>query len=72
MQPAWSYNQRIAFFRGPKRLFKDAEDPFFSGAEAEIVWMNENGGDIKVVDMARNRGNIHFTKDTERIFLNGG
>ncbi len=72
MQPAWSYNQRIAFFRGPNRLFKDAEDPFMSGEEAEIVWMNENGGNITVIDKARNRGNIHFTKESDRIFLNTG
>lgn len=71
-QPAWSHNDRIAFFRAPNRSFKDAEDPFFSGAEAEIVWMSGNGGEIKLIDMARNRGNIHFTKDTERIYLNGG
>jgi Tol biopolymer transport system component len=72
MQPAWSYNQRIAFFRGPRRLFKDAEDPFFSGEEAEMVWMNENGGPITVIDKARNRGNLHFTKESDRIFLNTG
>lgn len=72
MQPAWSYNQRIAFFRGPKRLFKDAEDPFLSGEEAEMVWMNEHGGTITVIDKARNRGNLHFTKESDRIFLNAG
>lgn len=72
MQPAWSFNNRIAFFRGPKRLFKDAEDPFYSGDEAEIVWMSPDGGKINFIDMARNRGNLHFTKDVDRIFLNGG
>jgi Tol biopolymer transport system component len=71
-QPAWSYHDRIAFFRAPNRSFKDAEDPFFSGAEAQIVWMPAGGGEIKVVDMANNRGNLHFTKDTDRIYLNGG
>jgi len=72
MQPAWSYNNRIAFFRAPVRLFKDAEDPFYSGDEGEIVWIAPTGGAITKVDNANGRGNIHFTKDTERIFLNAG
>ena len=70
MQPAWSRNGRIAFFKGPARLFRDAEDPFFSGAEGELVWIPEIGGDIRKIDMARNRGNVHFTRDTTRLFLN--
>lgn len=70
MQPAWSFHNRIAFFKGPRRLFKDAEDPFYSGAEGELAWISPEGGDVKIIDMARNRGNLHFTKDTSRIFLN--
>jgi Tol biopolymer transport system component len=70
MQPAWSYNNRIAFFSAPKRLFKDAEDPFFSGAEADLVWMNANGGPLNKIEYAGQYGNIHFTKDTGRIYLN--
>jgi Tol biopolymer transport system component len=72
MQPAWSYNNRIAFFQAPKRLFRDAESPFYSGAEAELVWMPANGGKITVIDNARNKGNVHFTKDTGKVFLNTG
>ncbi len=71
MQPAWSYNNRIAFFKAPKRVFKDAESPFFDGSEAEIVWINANGGAVNKIDFANNRGNLHFTKDTSRVFLNG-
>lgn len=70
MQPAWSFNNRIAFFRGPRRLFKDAEDPFYSGAEGELVWIAPNGGAITKIDNANNRGNVHFTRDTTRVFLN--
>jgi Tol biopolymer transport system component len=72
MQPAWSYNNRIAFFKAPKRLFKDDEDPFYSGAEAELVWIPANGGTISRIDGANNKGNVHFTKDTSRVFLNSG
>jgi Tol biopolymer transport system component len=71
MQPAWSYNNRIAFFKAPKRVFKDAESPFFNGSEAELVWINASGGAVNKIDFANNRGNVHFTKDTSRIYLNG-
>jgi Tol biopolymer transport system component len=71
MQPAFSYNNRIAFFKAPKRIFKDAESPFYDADEGEICWINANGGAINKVDFASNRGNIHFTKDTTRIYLNG-
>lgn len=71
MQPAWSYNNRIAFFSAPKRLFSDAEDPFFSGAEADLVWVNANGGSLNKIEYAGQYGNVHFTKDTSRVFLNG-
>jgi Tol biopolymer transport system component len=71
MQPAWSYNNRIAFFKAPKRVFKDAESPFFDGSEAELVWINASGGAVNKIDFANNRGNVHFTKDTSRIYLNG-
>ncbi|MFZ9718565.1 MAG: hypothetical protein ACO3BD_04340, partial [Chitinophagaceae bacterium] len=70
MSPAWSFNNRIAFFRGPKRLFKDAESPFYSDAESDMVWMDPRGGKMNLIDKARNRGNLHFTRDSSRIFLN--
>ncbi len=70
--PAWSYNNRIGFFSAPNRLFKDAESPFFDGEDAAIVWMPANGGGITKIDRAKNRGILHFTKDTSRIFLNAG
>lgn len=71
MQPAWSYNNRIAFFSAPKRLFADAEDPFFSGAEADLVWMNASGGAMNKIEYAGQYGNVHFTRDTARVYLNG-
>ena len=70
MSPSWSFNNRIGFFKGPKRLFKDADGPFYSDAESDIVWMDPQGGTEHFIDKARNRGNLHFTRDTNRIFLN--
>ncbi|WP_416439085.1 amidohydrolase family protein [Phnomibacter sp. MR] len=72
MQPAWSYNNRITFFKAAKRVFKDSEDPFFDGSEAQLLWIPANGGTPKKIDVPNDRGNVHFTKDTNRVFMNGG
>ncbi len=70
--PAWSYNNRIVFFSTPKRVFKDAESPFYGDQDATIDWISGNGGAINTIDRAKNRGTAHFTKDTSRVFLNAG
>lgn len=72
LQPAWSYDNRIAVFKGPRRVLQDAEGPGFSGAEAELVWIPSNGGEFRKIMDAGNYGNVHFTKDTSRVFLNSG
>ncbi|HQR92647.1 MAG: amidohydrolase [Sphingobacteriia bacterium 35-40-8] len=71
-QPAWSYNNRIAYFKAPNRVFKDAEGNNYSDAETKINWISPNGGAEHLIDYANNRGNLHFTTDTSRVFLNGG
>jgi len=71
MQPAWSHARRIAFFRGPKRAFEELEGMMADDSEAELSWVSEGGGAIQRIDLARNRGNVHFTRDTSRIYLNG-
>lgn len=71
-QPAWSHNNRIAFFSAPQRVFRNAESPFYNASEAELFWMNANGGPMSLVENAGSYGNVHFTKDTNRIYLNRG
>lgn len=70
-QPAWSYDNRIAVFKGANRLLKDNEGASLSGAEAELVWIPAAGGEFRKIKDAGNHGNVHFTKDTSRVFLNG-
>ncbi|MHA7130657.1 amidohydrolase family protein [Algoriphagus namhaensis] len=72
LQPAWSYDDRIAVFKGPRRVLQDAEGPGFSGAEAELVWVPAQGGPFRKIMDAGNYGNVHFTRDTSRVFLNSG
>jgi Tol biopolymer transport system component len=69
-QPAWSHNNRIAVFKGSNRIMKDAEGPGVDGSEAQLVWMPATGGAFRKVIDAGNYGNVHFTKDTSRVFLN--
>ena len=71
-QPAWSYNNRIAYFKAPNRIFKEAESPSYNGSEAKMNWIEPTGGEEHFIDFANGRGNIHFTTNTERVFLNGG
>jgi hypothetical protein len=60
---AWAPNDRIIFTKAGTRLYKDAIDPFISGAELEIAWIPASGGDITVIDKANGRGNPHFNKE---------
>ncbi|WP_194776372.1 amidohydrolase family protein [Pararhodonellum marinum] len=68
--PAWSQNNRIAVFKGSKQLWKDAEGPMFGGADADLVWIPSVGGAPRKITEASGYGNVHFTKDTSRVYLN--
>ncbi|REG78366.1 hypothetical protein [Algoriphagus antarcticus] len=70
-QPAWSFDNRIAVFKGANRLLKDNEGARLNGTEAELVWIPAGGGEFRKIMDAGNQGNVHFTKDTSRVYLNG-
>ncbi|MDO8968963.1 amidohydrolase family protein [Algoriphagus sp.] len=71
MGPVWGPKNKIVVFKGSNRLLQEAEGPGVSGAEAELVWIPAAGGPSRKIMNAGNRGNVHFTQDTSRIFLNG-
>lgn len=71
MGPVWGPKNKIVVFKGSNRLLQEAEGPGVSGAEAELVWITAAGGPSRKIMNAGNRGNVHFTQDTSRIFLNG-
>ncbi|MFT5761509.1 MAG: Tol biopolymer transport system component [Polaribacter sp.] len=67
--PSWSYNSdRIAFLKGSAQSFVDAVS-YWSNTE-EIAWIASNGGDITTIARSKSRGNIHFSKVDDRIYLN--
>jgi Tol biopolymer transport system component len=70
-KPAWSYNSdRVAFLKGSSQGFEDAIGP--GNPVNEIAWISSNGGDITKVSRTKGRGNIHFSKMNDRIYLNHG
>jgi Tol biopolymer transport system component len=70
--PAWSFNNRIAYFKSPNRTYKNAEGPFIDDEDSKMYWINANGGKENFIDFSKSRGNLHFTKDTSKVYLNTG
>lgn len=71
--PVWSYQQdRIVFIRGKQARYKESIGPVASSAENDLCWIAGNGGDVTVIDKANYRGNPHFVKGDDRIYLNQG
>ncbi len=69
--PAWSYNSdRIVMIRGAARTIADATGPFAFGLNEDFVWIPANGGNLTFIDKTSGRGNPHFVKGDDRIYLN--
>jgi Tol biopolymer transport system component/imidazolonepropionase-like amidohydrolase len=72
-EPAWSLQgNRIVFLRGSAQTFRDAEGPFFQGAQEDLLWISGDGGAINFIAKAKGRGTPHFTKTDDRIYLYHG
>ena len=72
-EPVWSYQgNKIVFFRGATQTFKDADSPFFQGAQEDLVWISGDGGQLNFIAKAKGRSNPHFTKAEDRIYLYNG
>lgn len=71
--PAWSYKEnKIVFLRGTAFNFKFDPDPVTFSSQEEIAWIGGDGGAITVIERAKGRGNPHFIKTDDRIYLYGG
>jgi Tol biopolymer transport system component/imidazolonepropionase-like amidohydrolase len=71
--PVWSpKDDKIIFARGSVQRFYESIGPVANGSENEFCWISANGGEVKVIDKARGRYNLHFVKGEDRIYLNGG
>ncbi len=69
--PTWSYNSnRIVFTRGTAQAYKNGTGPFVFGSATDLCWIDANGGAVNFIDKSRGRGNPHFVKGDDRIYLN--
>lgn len=67
---AWDEkSDRIIFLMGPTQAYKDAIGPFAFGAQQSIGWIPADGGAITRIKDANGRGNPHFVKGDDRIYL---
>jgi imidazolonepropionase-like amidohydrolase/Tol biopolymer transport system component len=68
--PAWSFKgNKIVFLRGASFNFKFDPDPVTFSSHEEIAWISGDGGAITVIERAKGRGNPHFVKSDDRIYL---
>ena len=71
--PAWSFKgNKIVFLRGASFNFKFDPDPVTFSSQEEIAWVSGDGGAVTVIERAKGRGNPHFVKSDDRIYLFSG
>ena len=67
---AWDdKSNRIIFLMGPTQAYKEAIGPFAFGAQQSIGWIPANGGAVTRIKSSNGRGNPHFVKGNDRIYL---
>ena len=70
--PAWNKNGKIVFTKGSAQNMKDAEGPSAPRATEDLAWISENGGEVNFIMKTNGRGNPHFVKNDDRIYLSSG
>ena len=67
---AWSKTQdRIVAVRGEQRSYFESPGPFVPFAATDLVWLPSDGGETNFIASTEGRGNPHFIKDDDRIYL---
>lgn len=68
--PAWSFQgNKIVFTKGTSNNFKEDPDPVTFASQEELAWISGDGGPVTVIARAKGRGNPHFVKSDDRIYL---
>lgn len=63
---------RIVFLRSTAQKYREAFETGYDDGEEELCWMPAAGGEVKLICRADGRGNPHFVKGEDRIYLNNG
>jgi len=67
---AWSKTQdRIVAVRGEQRSYYESPGPFVPFAATDLVWIPSGGGEANFIAGTDGRGNPHFVKNDDRIYL---
>ncbi len=67
--PNWTTENRIVFTKGSTQNMKDAAGPFTPNSADDLCWISGDGGDINFIMKTNGRGNPHFVKNVDRIYL---
>lgn len=71
--PAWSLKgNKIVLLRGASFNFKFDPEPVTFSSQEDIVWVSGDGGALTIIERAKGRGNPHFVKADDRIYLYNG
>ncbi|TRX58679.1 amidohydrolase family protein [Fulvivirga sp. M361] len=71
-EPSWSFKEdRIVFMLGSRQDYYDNDGPVAFSSKAEIRWISATGGKTNFIDRSKKRGNPHFVKSKDRIYLYG-
>ncbi|MFZ9981043.1 MAG: amidohydrolase family protein [Cyclobacteriaceae bacterium] len=71
--PAWSYkSNRIVFTMGAASFFREDDGPVTFSSQEDLAWISSDGGAVNFIAKAKGRGNPHFTKNQDRIYLFSG
>jgi len=54
---------------GASSFFREDEGPTTFASQEDLAWISGDGGSVNLIAKAKGRGNPHFTKDQDRIFL---
>lgn len=72
-EPAWTFQgNKIVFLQGSSYNFKEDPDPVTFGNQNSIAWISGDGGNINLIAKSKGRGNPHFVKGEDRIYLYSG
>lgn len=63
---------RIVFLRSTAQKYQEAFETGYDDGEEELCWLPAAGGEVKLICRADGRGNPHFVKGEDRIYLNNG
>ncbi len=70
--PVWSNDgERIVAIRGQAQDFRNALRRTAFRGTSELIWVDADGGPDQFITYTSGRGNPHFVKGSDRIFLSG-